>query len=112
MGAELPSEPGVKSSEGSIHVYIDQKRESLTLSCSTEAFARIREMILREAASALPVDDTGRVSTIEILDLTQFSHADRGWRNSLVLVGCGLTCVVILLVFFAGVFRIVTWVGQ
>lgn len=97
-----------------IEVHFDAKRGALRLTCGSETFSRLRNVVLYEAGATVeevigcPTRD---VLSIGIQSYEAFRPQRRGLLDAMYLVGGILAGILSTMIFVLGVSVIVCWFG-
>lgn len=88
-----------------VHCYPDDGQ--VTLTCGTEAFARVWAAVVAEAG---PIDGAPPAVRVVLIERVPPPRPSAQWRDRLGLLGCGVVGFVLLFVFVIGVGTIAGWV--
>lgn len=100
------------SSDGAIEVHFDPNGGHLMLGCEADAFERFRDFTAQEAALGSLYVEVGRITAIEIVDVSRRSDqlsVNRDWRDRVALVGCALASFLMVFLLSAGVIQVIAW---
>jgi len=87
-----------------VHCYPDDGQ--VTLTCGTEAFARVWAAVVAEAG---PIGAPPAVRVV-LIERVLLPRPLAQWRDPLALLGCGVVGFVLLFVFVIGIGTIAGWV--
>jgi hypothetical protein len=91
-----------------IDVHWYRERGHVSLTCGSEAFARIVQRITDEVA--LPDEiSIAHIQSIEASNATWDGATQKGWRDRAALLDCALVAFLLFSIFAAGIVQIVTW---
>ncbi len=92
-----------------IEVHLNPDDGQVTLTCGTEAFARVWAAVVAEAG---PIDGAPPAVRVVLIERVLLPRPAR-WRSGqdpLALLGCGVVGFVLLFVFVIGIGTIAGWV--
>jgi len=89
-----------------IEVHLNPDAGQVTLTCGTEAFARVRAAVVAEAG---PIGAPPAVRVV-LIEQVLLPRPLAQWQDRLALLGCGVVGFVLLFVFVIGIGTIAGWV--